>query len=287
MPKPSIFSRDYDEKMRKRKRIRSAILGVLVVLVILISVFGGTIKSIVNKRSEFGFDKLKTKITGMIISKNYEKEKIKNTTTNNKEILKEDNKVNEKSSQDKVSKNENDNKKNISKVEEQLIKLSNEQEIKLQYNMINNKKQYIGILPNTINYDISPSKQNIILIENLTQNMIIIDNKGNIKDITKKQYVSSKGTIFDKNKILQNNKEYIWCSSPKFLNEDSILYMSQLPWFNKGSIKYLWKYSISTDKHQHNLLPQGGEIEGKKIIYGNISPQGIEIIFDGKKAIIK
>jgi len=287
VPKPSIFSRDYDEKMRKRKRIRSAILGVLVVLVILISVFGGTIKSIVNKRSEFGFDKLKTKITGMIISKNYEKEKIKNTTTNNKEILKEDNKVNEKSSQDKVSKNENDNKKNISKVEEQLIKLSNEQEIKLQYNMINNKKQYIGILPNTINYDISPSKQNIILIENLTQNMIIIDNKGNIKDITKKQYVSSKGTIFDKNKILQNNKEYIWCSSPKFLNEDSILYMSQLPWFNKGSIKYLWKYSISTDKHQHNLLPQGGEIEGKKIIYGNISPQGIEIIFDGKKAIIK
>lgn len=287
MPKPSIFSRDYDEKMRKRKRIRSAILGVLVVLVILISVFGGTIKNIVNKRSEFGFDKLKTKITGMIISKNYEKDKIKNNTTNNKEILKEDNKVNEKSSPDKVSKNENDNKKNISKIEEQLIKLSNGQEIKLRYNMVNNKKQYIGILPNTINYDISPLKQNIILIENITQNMIIIDNKGNIKDITKKQYVSSKGTVFDKNKILQNNKEYIWCSSPKFLNEDSILYMSQLPWFNKGSIKYLWKYNISTDKHQHNLSPQGGEIEGKKIVYGNITSQGIEVIFDGKKAIIK
>jgi hypothetical protein len=291
MPKPSIFSRDYDERMRKRKK-RRLILGIVVVLVIVIFVFIGIIGNFSDKKSELGLEKLKTKIATKLGQNDSEKEKdkkdeIANNTDSNKEVVKEENKSKEESSSDKASTGKTNEIKDATQVGEQIIKLSNGEEVKLQYSMINTEKQYVGVSPKTINYDISPSKKNIVLVENTTQNMLIVDVNGAIKDITKKQYISSKGTTFDKDKVLALNKSYIWCSSPKFLNEDTILYTSQLPWFNKETTKFLWKYNISSNKHQHNILPQGGEIQGEEVIYGSITSAGIEVLVDGKKIIIK
>lgn len=292
MPKPSIFSRDYDERMRKRKKRKRLVLWGIILLLILIFIFSGAINSITGGNT-LGINKLGEKITTLINTKIFTREKDKkgNIDNDSKDIKeapkKGEVKPSKESDGDNTSADKSKIKPDTNQAGEQILKLSNGEEVKVQYIIKNNERQYTGILPKTIKYDISPSKRTIALIENVTQNMILIDNNGNKKDITKKQYVSSKGNTFDKDKVLQQNKNYVWCDSPKFLNEDEILYVSQLPWFNKNSIKFLWKYTISSNKHKHNLLPQGGEIEGKDIVYGNITSEGIEILVDGKHIIIK
>lgn len=291
MPKPSIFSRDYDERMRKRKKIKRLIFWGVALLLILIFIFSGAISSI-TRGTTLGFNKFGEKLTTLISSRIFSKEKDekKDKEPNPKDAIqipKEESKLDKKSNVDNTSTGKSGSKTDTNETKEQVIKLSNGEEVTLKYTIKSNEKQYTGMLPNTINYDISPSKKNIVLIENKTQNMIYIDNNGNVKDITKKQYVSSKGTIFNKDKIIEMNKDYIWCSSPRFINEDTILYTSQLPWFNKSTAKFLWKYSISTNKHKHNLSTQGGEVGGQNVVYGNIIPEGIEVIVDGKKIVVK
>ncbi|WP_242946803.1 hypothetical protein [Clostridium haemolyticum] len=69
------------------------------------------------------------------------------------------------------------------------------------------------------------------------------------------------------------------------MDDDNIVYISQLPWFNKSNTKYLWKYNISNNIHENNL-PNMGEVSGKKIEYGNITSEGLEVLVDGVKNTI-
>lgn len=272
MPKPSIFSSQYNEEMKRRKRIK-IIIGIVLLIIALTAVFGGSINDSIGEKVKLKFEKSK------------EKGKDQKDGADN---IKQDSKSkqeNEKSQANEMK--EKEIKKDVPKTGNYNIKLSNGEEVKLSYNIVNNEKQYTGVLPKGINYDISPSKKNIVILENKTQNMILVDSNGNTKDITKKEYVSSKNDVFKKDDILQYNSNYIWCSSPKYLNEDNILYISQLPWFNKEDQKYLWKYNISSNNHYHNLSQAGGEISGVNIKYGSNTPEGLEVIVDGVKNIIK
>lgn len=283
MPKPSIFSKDYDDKMRKRKR-NKIIAIVIILIIVLVIIFSGSIDKIFGKKVRAGLNKIKTKITV---------EKDKGTTDKSKEESKDKDKKSSKDSTDtktenKSVENKNENTKpEPAKTGEYAIKLSNGEDVKLLYNIVNNQKQFTGLTPNTISYDISPSKNNMVIVEKGTQNFILIDINGNKKDITKTQYTSSKGTVFIKDNVIKQNSSYIWCASPKFINDDNMAYLSQLPWFNRQNEKFLWKYTISTNNHQHNLSPQGGEISGTEIKYGNITPEGLEVIVDGQSNIIK
>jgi hypothetical protein len=71
----------------------------------------------------------------------------------------------------------------------------------------------------------------------------LFDTNGNKEDITNPEYVSSSGTVISKDNQLSSNPNYIWCSSPKFIDDDNIAYISQLPWLNKSS-KYIWIENI-------------------------------------------
>lgn len=283
MPKPSIFSKDYDEKMRKRKR-NIIIAIVIIIIIVLIIIFSGSINKIFGKNVKAGLNKVKAKITV---------DKDKGNTNKSKEESKDKDKKSSKDSTDtktgnKSVENKNENTKpEPAKTGEYAIKLSNGEDVKLLYNIVNNQKQFTSLTPNTINYDISPSKNNIVIVEKGTQNFILIDINGNKKDITKTQYTSSKGTVFTKDNVIKQNSNYIWCASPKFINDDNIAYVSQLPWFNRQNQKFLWKYVISTNSYEYNPSPQGGEISGTEIKYGNVTPEGLEVIVDGQSNIIK
>ncbi|KGN02024.1 hypothetical protein Z969_07370 [Clostridium novyi A str. 4570] len=248
MPKPSIFSNNYDKQMKRRK------ITIIMVVVAIIIVLGFIISGILRK----------------VDSKNKSSNKQVETKVETKEVKK----ANNKSS---VASHEEENKNNSKNYN---AKLSNGMEIKLIYNVVNNEKEYIKVEPDNIKYTISPSKKNICLVENETQNMILFDINGSGKDITKKEYVSSNGQSFAKDNILKSNPNYIWCENPIFLNDDNIIYISQLPWFNKADTKYVWKYTISSNNHINNF-DSVGEISGKDIQYGNLTQDGLKITVDG------
>ncbi|EES92288.1 hypothetical protein FDJ70_09260 [Clostridium botulinum] len=256
MRKPSIFSNRYDEQMKKRKRIKIIfiVIAVLVLLIIASGILGNMLFG--HNSAEKSKSKVQVK----------QSKKVNNTKINNSKKI-EDSKE----------------KDNINK--EYLLKLSDGKEVKLLYDVVNNEKQYIGVMPKETKYTISPSKKSIALVENDTQKLILIDINGTSKEITKLQYVSSKGDIFKRENILKLNPNYIWCDEPKFLDDDNIVYISQLPWFNKSDTKYLWKYNISNNIHENNL-PNMGEVSGKKIEYGNLTSEGLEVIVDAVKNTI-
>lgn len=279
MSKPSIFSKDYDEKMKKRKR--NIIIGTISVLIIIaLALFIGDFKVNANREIKTGLNKIKDKIADIMI---------KDSSTKPKEEEKEKEEI--------ISKQDGDNKEPIpqdkktetpkEQMGEYSIKLSKGEEVKLNYTILNNEKTFSGINPDSIKHHISPSKKNLVILDNSSQSLILIDINGNKKDITNSQYVSSKGTVFTKDNVLKANGNYIWCDSPKFLNEDNIIYLSQLPWFNKENVKYVWKYNISSNTYQHNLGGNVGEVSGIEIKYGNLTPEGLEVIVDGITKIIK
>ncbi|EDS78277.1 conserved hypothetical protein [Clostridium botulinum C str. Eklund] len=253
MPKPSIFSNNYDKQMKRRRRI---IIMIIVAIVI---------------------------VLGVIVSGAFKKLFSRNKSSNGENINKKVETNESKKSEDTkrvIPNKEQNNNKNYT------VKLSNGTEIKLLYNIVNNEKEYIEIQPKDIKYTISPSKKYICLVENETQKMILFDTNGNQKDISKNEYVASSGQSFTKDNILKSSPNYIWCKNPIFLNDDNIIYISQLPWFNKADTKYVWKYTISTNTHINNF-EAGGEISGKDIQYENLTQDGLEITVDGSKRVLK
>ncbi|WP_085829214.1 hypothetical protein [Clostridium massiliodielmoense] len=247
MPKPSIFSNNYDKQMKRRRRI------IIMIIVAIVIVLGVIVSG--------AFKKLSSR------NKSSNKENInKNVETNESKKADDTKKV--------IPNKDQNNNKNYT------VKLSNGTEIKLLYNIVNNEKEYIKVEPKDIKYTISPSKKYICLVEKETQKMILFDTNGNQKDITKNEYVSTSGQSFTKDNILESNPNYIWCENPIFLNDDNIIYISQLPWFNKADTKYVWKYTISNNNYINNF-DSVGEISGKDIQYGNLTQDGLEITVDG------
>lgn len=275
MAKPSMFSKDYDERMRKRKKIRRILTMIVVLLVIIGAVL---FSSNIGNSIKIGLDKVNNKVN----DKN--KNGLKNTESKEKTISKE-----KEENQQQVTKTEKQNE-NKSEVDTnkgtQVIKLSNGEEINLVYSIANNQRQYIEVLSKTIQYSISPTKKRIVLLEKNTQNIILVDEMGSVKDITKKEYVSTKGTVFSKDSVLKNNPGYIWSSLPKFIDDNNIIYISQLPWFNRGEDKFIWRYTVSDNVH-NQIITEGGEISGKEISYGELLKDRLEVIIDGNVNIIK
>lgn len=196
----------------------------------------------------------------------------------------EDNKIQNKNNENTVDEFKSENKKeNLDKslAEKQFTVMIGDEEITLFYED-NKKKRFTNVLPETVVYEISPSKKNILFIDKKNQDMILVDISGNRKNITNKFYEASNGKKYTKADRLSKNPKYIWCASPIFIDEDNIVYISQLPWFNKGDEKFLWIYNIDKDFHK-NLYG----VSGKTIVFDSITEHGFKLIVDGREKSIK
>ena len=99
-------------------------------------------------------------------------------------------------------------------------------------------------------------------------------------DVTKKEYVSSTGTTFSKDSVLKGKSDYIWCIDPMFIDDNSIAYVSNLPWFNKTT-KYVWIYSIKDNVH-YNIEA----ISGENIKLTKGTDNKINVLVDSKNMIL-
>ena len=246
MGKPSIFSNNYAKRMKKRK-IRYVIIIIIIIAILFAIFFYSNIKKV-----------------GSIISDG----KQKNTTINNKDNKKPSNK---KETSTSVTKTETETKTEEEK--SYTVNLSNGKQIKLVYEEKDNNKtfKYISPIDSGVITDISPSKKAIVILDS-NQAILYYDIEGKKRDLTKKEYTSSDGTIFTKEDGLSKNPNYMWHGFPKFLDENKIAYISELPWFNK-TIKYVWIVNVKNGEH----MQLSEKLSGENLSFGELNEKGLMI----------
>lgn len=266
MARPSIFSREYERKMRRRK-IRAAIgVGCIVCFVGVLFAggsFKGFLKDNLTIRKDFN-------LYGFFSKKN-------------KVDKQEDAKVNKDIDDKSLDSTENNTpqQKNIEDKGYD-ISLSSGTKIKAVYeeNMDGAKKfKYITPMEGA-SFNINPSGSGMIILDNSSQSIIYVDIDGNSRAINDFKYVSSTGNEFPKEEILKAKPNYVWCSSPRFLDDDYVAYISQVPWFGRNT-RYVWVVNSKDlnvkDRNNHTLLES---LAGENLKFGNISDRGLEVYTD-------
>jgi hypothetical protein len=250
--RPSIFSSDYKDKMKRRKVRNIIILLVFVILLATIFLFSKIDFSKITK----GLNSPINKQTNGVLS-------VKTTNTTNDSAIKPSDETD---------------------VMGYTVKLSSGQELKAVYEGNNNDKKFKYVSPEIgINlYQISPSGNGIIIYDKASQGMIYVKIDGTILDITEKQYISSDKTVFQRDEELKKNPSYVWCDSPKFIDDENIVYISQLPWFNSNTTKYIWTFNVTKPINSSDSYHVFESLAGDSITIGDVTPdKGISIQYDG------
>jgi hypothetical protein len=243
--KPSIFSSDYQRKMKRRK-MRNSIL-----ILAIFFVAGGAV----------------------IVNKGY--------FSKNTQNIKETQKTQTQSATNTIEKPIQET--TATKEEGFEFKLSDGKTLKAVYEVSGTEKKfkYVSPVESKVYYDVSPSGKNMVVFDGANQSIKLIDLNGNIQDITNLIYKTTSGTKINRDNVLKTNAKYIWCQSPKFIDDNTVAYISQLPWLNKTP-KYIWKVNINTKVHN---LVKG--IQGNDVKFISLESKGLKLIVDGKTVYIK
>lgn len=246
MRKPSIFSSNYEEQMRRRR------INITLIILILISAAFFTIKYFLNKNSmDFNINLFKVKEPA--------KQQIKTNSLNNKS--------------DSVKNIPQQKIENTQKEEIFTFEYKNSKGIvyKIDYVIKNNQKQFIKLTGDS-NYDISQDKKYIVFDDMTSNDIILMDTNGNYKKLTKLYYESkSTGQIYKKDTILSYYPKFIWSLKPHFTNDGRIVYVSQLPYFRKQNEFYLW--SVNVDGSNHRKIGFIGN-DFNSIVYDGYDSEG-------------
>lgn len=251
MRKPSIFSRDYEKKMRKRRRniIALSILGLFVVGILFM-------KFAMNN---INMESLKSKVQNWIDEDEY-------TDNNNNEELNEDtqNDVVEEAPKEPEAKTID-------------LKLKEGVTLKAEYEEVEGKITFKGIkdIPSNIYYSINPNKNLILTIDEI-QEMKVFNVEGKEASITKDKYVAPNGEIFNKETTLQTYSGYLWNVEAKFISDTKVAYITNLPYFGTDLNKYIWVVDLNDNSHKTLW-----NSKGKDIKFGEIKEKGLEATIDG------
>lgn len=255
--KPSMFSKNYRKELKKRRIKRIALLIVALTMVVL------TITS---------YDK------GKNLVKNYFQ---KNYTD---DIEHEDNledKEGHKTSEDQQREEGEETEEEKMTITYE-AKLESGKLIVIEYENENSKKIVSNIiLPERTSASISPSKEKVLLIDEDTQDIYIVENSEEVINITNPQYISTNNEVFTKESVIQYNPSYKWIQGAGFIDDTHIAYGSQLPWINGNGELYLWSVNLSDKTHLGHYNIKGSNIEFEETV-----SEGIRIKVDDKILIV-
>jgi hypothetical protein len=254
--KPSIFSREYEKKMKRRRRN-----VILILLFILLAIFAITIKFVATP---INYANIKKNIQAWIDSDN--------TDGVEQTEVKED--ANE-SAKEKTK--EEPQKPVEESIDIHLVSGNTAKAVCVNDETSGKIFKTLNNIDNGVSFDISQSGKQMIVTD--TNSVITLYNvDGSSKVISKDEYVSTKGSVFTKDATTQAQPGYLWNASPKFISEDKIIFISNRPYFGTSAgKKYLWITDIQTgeDKVLWDLVGDNVEI-------GNIEEKGIKVTIDGK-----
>lgn len=254
MRKPSIFSKDYEKQMKARRKKR-IVIGLILILA-LVLIFTKILAS------EIDFYNLKVEIQTWIDSKDGTKDGTKDE-------------IKEEPSKEEINLNNEEVTKETVLIKE--FKISEENTLKVGYDNLNNKEVFTEVIENKNNlYTTFNGNKDLILIIDENQDMKIFNINNQEKIITKTVYTSPSGENFNKDTILEYYNEYIWHSEAKFISNDKIAYISNMPYFGYDLNKYIWIYDIKQDDHKLLLSSVSRNIK-----FNELTDKGLEIILDG------
>lgn len=260
MAKPSIFSNSYRKQMRRRKITSIILLAVAIFGIAFLTV------DIIGKGSLFS--NLKNSLA--LITSSKEEEKIKEETPSENETPSEKEAPQEK---------KEDANKDIKKE----INLNSNEKVSVVLSPDDNKIKDIEIDTNLYLKDINPSKVGAIVFNKNSQTLYYIDKDLNVRDITYKQYITTKGVKKTKENVLPSTPNFVWVGQPKFVSDNLIAYVSQVPWFETKL--YLWGYNLADNTYK-TLLFNGKPISGDVIEFQSINEKGLAVSTGGNNYII-
>lgn len=257
MGKPSIFSSEYEKKMRKRRR------NIIIITVLIILAVGGIAAKLIY--NPINTSKVKQNLQAWVDS-----------DTQPNDSSKDEQKT-QKDGNSEVPDKEEVKKEEI-KEESIDIKLVSGKTAKAIYNLENDTKTFTEIkdLDEGVTYDINPSKNKVIISDtDGTMTVYSVDGTSNI--VSKDQYVSSQGSVFMRTDVLAQNPAYLWNSSPKFVDDNRIIFITNRPYFGMDTLnQYLWITDITNGND--NVL---WNIKGSNITLGESSDLKVSASIDG------
>ena len=269
MKKASIFSREYERKIRRK---RFAILFIILFFFLVLVYY------IVNF-SEFN-NYVKNVYYSMITKENDENVDLNNKLNESVDLIGE---TKEQEHQ------ENNNNESIDEVSLDYLKheisLNNGEKINIFYEE-GNQIEYIASqdeLPKNYRFDISPSRSRILIEELNTQDTYMLDENLNLFKLDPEFFYSNSArTRFYKNDVVSSYENYSWYKNARFLNDNTIVYISNLPWFGKNE-QYIWRTDIQDVNHITHFMTSVG---GENIDFGELTEEGIKVNINNEMKLL-
>lgn len=258
--KPSIFSKDYNKKMRFRKIV--IVVTIIIIAILLVGfIFIGSISS--------SFEKIGNKLSSLQVENGFNESE--NTKEEEEEIRTFNNEINNEVLEEEKNNNIEINLTNGEKLVATIIKENNLEhfsEVKLS----EDKGKAV----------ISPDKTKLLINNYKTQELFIYDTKGNGKNISKTEYTTKNNKSYSRESILQSNNGFVWCRNPMFVSDNKIVYQSNLPFFGRKNLDiYVWSIDLNTNEHKTLW-----DFKGKTITFGELTDKGLQVNIDGNNKYI-
>ena len=252
MKKPSIFSKDYEKIMRKRKRKR-IVIGILSICIIGI---------LVTEVANYDFSKLKDRLQAWV-DEDKEKDVIDQLVDNDEsiEIAEEQEPVVEEVP---IEEKYLDVTISDTPISFKLKEENSEMLIESVKEVPENYYIYIG----------NNGKDAVVLDPN--QNINIVYASGEIKNVTLAQYIGPDGEVYIKDNIRNFYQGYIWHSTPVQISEKKVAYITNIPYFGYNLSKYISIIDIDSNTHSTIWASKATEI-----VFEQMNEKGLEVNIDG------
>lgn len=233
MAKPSMFSRNYEKQMRRRK------INIILTILIIISAayFGG----------KYYIDKNNLNITLFKGKKTAD-----NTPKDSKKAEPQKEKPQEQqpqqAEQPKDSQPPAENKASVIEYKSPDGRIYN---IEVISNGVAKEISGLKEESGTVKYDISSDKQSIAFEDKSLNDIIIGKTDGSFTKISRDSYktVSTK-KVLSKEGILKTYPNFIWAQKPKFTSDGRVVYISDLPYIKNDNDLYIWTVNIDGSNHK-------------------------------------
>ena len=250
MKKPSIFSKDYEKIMRKRKR-KKIFISILSVCIVGI---------IVTQFANYDFSKVKDRLQAWIDedSVNYEEE-----------IVVSDDIVNEEKEEEPIVEEK--------PVEKYLDVTISEQPISFKLKEENSEVliESVKEIPENYYINIGNNGKDAVVLDS-KQNINIVYGNGEIKNVTLPEYIGPDGEKYIKDERINLYQGYIWHSTPIQISENKIVYITNIPYFGYNLNKYISVIDITNNIHSTIWTSKA-----KEITFGTVNEKGLEVNIDG------
>ncbi|OPJ60301.1 hypothetical protein [Clostridium oryzae] len=259
MSKPSIFSKDYDRKMKNRKRLQ-----IITIIVLVIGILVMLTRAYVQNWLKVNADKLT----------NNQKQYVNDTNTNTKKTKSDETQKDAENKKEEEQK-PTENKSTIN------VKFPDGKTVKVDCIDNGETKKISSVVSggsDKISFNISKSADEAVILDD-KQNMYVVDLTGKVTAITKDKYISTRGSVIVKDSYLSMKPNFIWHSNPRFISDGKVAYVTQMPWFR--TTQYVYTVDIKTNSHVR--IPM---VQGNKITFGKLTKKGLEMTVDGNEEYI-